>query len=159
QLLDHLKVPHHRAPAEAEAECARLQRLGIVDAVWSDDGDTLMFGATCLIGAHRVGSKWDPDKITVLRAEKILKDHDFDSESLVLFAMLSGTDYNTQVVASTDCADDLPSDDRVKERVSQEYDDIKNHYNLRRVPTHGVSSKDHGPVARSRSKCGDVGDR
>lgn len=96
QLLDHLKVPHHRAPAEAEAECARLQRLGIVDAVWSDDGDTLMFGATCLIGAHRVGSKWDPDKITVLRAEKILKDHDFDSESLVLFAMLSGADYNTQ---------------------------------------------------------------
>jgi Holliday junction resolvase YEN1 len=90
QLLDHLKVPHHRAPAEAEAECARLQRLGIVDAVWSDDGDTLMFGATCLIGAHRVESKWSPDKITVLRAEKILKDHDFDSESLVLFAMLAG---------------------------------------------------------------------
>jgi Holliday junction resolvase YEN1 len=95
QLLDHLKVPHHRAPAEAEAECARLQRLGIVDAVWSDDGDTLMFGATCLIGAHRVESKWSPDKITVLRAENILKDHDFDSESLVLFAMLAGADYNT----------------------------------------------------------------
>jgi Holliday junction resolvase YEN1 len=99
QLLDHLKVPHHRAPAEAEAECARLQRLGIVDAVWSDDGDTLMFGATCLIGAHRVGSKWDPDKITVLRAQKILEDHDFDSESLVLFAMLAGADYNTSGLA------------------------------------------------------------
>lgn len=100
QLLDHLKVPHHRAPAEAEAECARLQRLGIVDAVWSDDGDTLMFGATCLIGAHRVGSKWDPDKITVLKAQKILEDHDFDSESLVLFAMLPGADYNTQGLPS-----------------------------------------------------------
>jgi Holliday junction resolvase YEN1 len=99
QLLDHLKVPHHRAPAEAEAECARLQRLGIVDAVWSDDGDTLMFGATCLIGAHRVGSKWDPDKITVLRAQKILEDHDFDSESLVLFAMLAGADYNASGLA------------------------------------------------------------
>jgi Holliday junction resolvase YEN1 len=43
QLLDHLKVPRHHAPAEAEAECARMQQLGIVDAVWSDDGDTLMF--------------------------------------------------------------------------------------------------------------------
>jgi len=95
QLLDHLKVPHHRAPAEAEAECARLQQLGIVDAVWSDDGDTLMFGATCLIGAHRVASKWSPDKITVLRAETILEDHDFDRESLVLFAMLAGGDYST----------------------------------------------------------------
>lgn len=96
QLLDHLKVPHHRAPAEAEAECARLQQLGVVDAVWSDDGDTLMFGATCLIGAHRVASKWSPDKVTVLRAENILEDHDFDRESLVLFAMLAGGDYNTQ---------------------------------------------------------------
>lgn len=95
QLLDHLKVPHHRAPAEAEAECARLQQLGIVDAVWSDDGDTLMFGATCLIGAHRVGNKWSPDKITVLRAENIFEDYNFDRESLVLFAMLSGGDYNT----------------------------------------------------------------
>ncbi|KAF1355567.1 PIN domain-like protein [Delphinella strobiligena] len=49
QVLDVLKVPHHRAPAEAEAECAQLQKLGIVDAVWTDDGDTLMFGATMLI--------------------------------------------------------------------------------------------------------------
>jgi hypothetical protein len=30
-----------------------MQQSGIVDAVWSDDGDTLMFGATCMIG-------WDP---------------------------------------------------------------------------------------------------
>jgi len=55
-----------------------------------------MFGATCLIGAHRVASKWSPDKVTVLRAENILEDHDFDRESLVLFAMLAGGDYNTQ---------------------------------------------------------------
>jgi Holliday junction resolvase YEN1 len=54
QLLDHLKVPHHHAPAEAEAECARMQQSGIVDAVWSDDGDTLMFGATSMISAHKV---------------------------------------------------------------------------------------------------------
>lgn len=32
-MFDHLSVPYHRAPGEAEAECARLQQLGIVDAV------------------------------------------------------------------------------------------------------------------------------
>lgn len=39
QVLDHLKIPHHEAPGEAEAECAAMQRLGIVDAVWTDDSD------------------------------------------------------------------------------------------------------------------------
>jgi Holliday junction resolvase YEN1 len=95
QLLDHLKVPHHHAPAEAEAECARMQQLGIVDAVWSDDGDTLMFGATSMISAHKVGKNWSTDEIRVVQAEKVLAGHDMDRESLVLFAMLSGGDYNT----------------------------------------------------------------
>lgn len=40
RMFDQLQVPYHQAPGEAEAECARLQRLGIVDAVWSDDGDS-----------------------------------------------------------------------------------------------------------------------
>ncbi|KAF2218635.1 PIN domain-like protein, partial [Elsinoe ampelina] len=34
-MLDHFGVQFIVAPGEAEAECARLQRLGIVDAVWS----------------------------------------------------------------------------------------------------------------------------
>ena len=95
QLLNHLKVPHHRGPAEAEAECARMQRLGIVDAVWSDDSDTLMFGATCMLSAHKEGKNWSTDKIRVVQAAKILADHDLDHESLVAWAMLSGGDHNT----------------------------------------------------------------
>jgi Holliday junction resolvase YEN1 len=95
QLLDHLKVPHHNAPAEAEAECVRMQRLGIVDAVWSDDGDTLMFGATCILSAHKEGKSWSQDKIRVVQAEKILAEHDLDRESLVAWAVLAGGDYDT----------------------------------------------------------------
>lgn len=94
-LLDHLKVPYHRAPAEAEAECARMQQLGIVDAVWSDDGDTLMFGATCMFSAHKVGKNWSADEIRVVRAATVLAEHDLDQSSMVLFAMLAGGDYNT----------------------------------------------------------------
>ena len=97
QLLDHLKVPRHHAPAEAEAECTWMQRLGVVDAVWSDDGDTLMFGATCMLSAHKEGKNWSADKIRVVQAEKILADHDLDHESLILFALLSSGDVATTI--------------------------------------------------------------
>jgi len=45
QLLKQFGYPIHLAPGEAEAECALLQREGIVDAVLSEDVDTLMFGS------------------------------------------------------------------------------------------------------------------
>jgi len=48
-MLQNLSVPWHKAPAEAEAECAKLQKLGIVDAVWTEDSDALMFGATTVL--------------------------------------------------------------------------------------------------------------
>lgn len=38
-----------QAPGDAEALCARLVREGIVDAVASEDMDTLPFGANVLV--------------------------------------------------------------------------------------------------------------
>lgn len=100
QMLDVLKVPHHRAPAEAEAECAQLQKLGIVDAVWTDDGDTLMFGATMLIRNFKDEKKGAASKsdthVRIYRAEQIRQQFRVDREGLVLFAMLSGGDYDTR---------------------------------------------------------------
>lgn len=96
QLLDQLKVPHHRAPGEAEAECARMQAMGIVDAVWSDDGDALMFGATTLIKQHKENGKPVKDHVRVYRADSILEKYQFDTDSLIMFAMTSGGDYNVE---------------------------------------------------------------
>ena len=96
QLLDRLGVAHHQAPGEAEAECARLQALGVVDAVWSDDGDALMFGCTTLINQHKVGKDRIKDQIRVYKAEAILEKHGLDRDGLVLFAILSGGDYKTE---------------------------------------------------------------
>lgn len=95
QMFDRLHVPYHRAPGEAEAECARLQQLNVVDAVWSDDGDCLMFGCTTLIKAHRnaAGQK-DWNRIQVYRTEMILPPLDFDTDSLVMFAVVAGGDYD-----------------------------------------------------------------
>ena len=96
QLLRFLKVPHHEAQGEAEAECARLQALGVVDAVWSDDGDALMFGCGTLIRQHKTGNERVKDYIRVYEAKALEDKYDLDPDGLVLFAVLSGGDYHTQ---------------------------------------------------------------
>lgn len=96
QLLDHLKIPHHQAPGEAEAECARLQQEGIVDAVWSDDGDAFMFGCTSLIKQHKVDGKRIADHVRIFTADVLRQKLDFDADSFLLFALLSGGDYKTE---------------------------------------------------------------
>ncbi|MED6270919.1 hypothetical protein CHARACLAT_015071 [Characodon lateralis] len=49
ELLKHIGVPVIQAPGDAEALCAKLVRVGVVDAVASEDMDTLPFGANVLI--------------------------------------------------------------------------------------------------------------
>ncbi|KAF2159574.1 hypothetical protein M409DRAFT_60648 [Zasmidium cellare ATCC 36951] len=94
RMFDLLKVPYHQAPGEAEAECAKLQRLGIVDAVWSDDGDSFMFGCNTLIKAQRAHGELVKDHIRVYKADAMAEKLDFDADSLVLFALLAGGDYD-----------------------------------------------------------------
>lgn len=107
-MLRHLGIPYHEAPGEAEAECARLQILGLVDAVWSQDSDCLMFGCTTWIRDDRVvkekgtqdRSKENTQKskktAKIVRAHDLKKNLQIDREGLVLFAMLVGGDYDAQ---------------------------------------------------------------
>lgn len=98
KVLDNLKIPHHRAPAEAEAECARLEQLGIVDAVWSDDSDSFMFGASTLIRSHfEQGKKTKSDThVTLYRATELHAKFGLNRPALIMFALLSGGDYDTK---------------------------------------------------------------
>lgn len=94
-LIERFRFPWHEAPGEAEAECARLQQAGVVDAVISNDVDALMFGSTFTmmnfsnesgtgtsgathVTCYRVGDKGN---VPLSRA------------GMILFAMLSGGDY------------------------------------------------------------------
>jgi Holliday junction resolvase YEN1 len=91
EVLRHLRVPYHEAPGEAEAECARLQQLGVVDAVFSQDSDTLMFGCDYLLRDHRIADKpggSDRSKentkksgtsFKVIRGQEIRQRHGLDS--------------------------------------------------------------------------------
>jgi Holliday junction resolvase YEN1 len=106
ELLKYLGVPFHEAPGEAEAECARMQILGMVDAVWSQDSDCLMFGCTLWFHDYRVakhGGVTDRSKentrksgkyASVVRAIDLKEKYNLDREGLVLFAMLVGGDYD-----------------------------------------------------------------
>ncbi|KAI1110115.1 hypothetical protein F5Y14DRAFT_430003 [Nemania sp. NC0429] len=87
----------HDAPGEAEAECALLQQNGIVDAVLSEDVDTIMFGCT------RTLRNWSSEGTKGSKAPTHVSMYDtrelgegasgLDREGMVLVALMSGGDY------------------------------------------------------------------
>lgn len=93
-ILDNLGVAHRDAPGEAEAECAALEKAGIVDAVLTRDGDSFVFGSRTVLQKLNAESK-----IAMVRRFKmgeleaarpmLLRRQDF-----FLIAMMSGGDYD-----------------------------------------------------------------
>jgi Holliday junction resolvase YEN1 len=80
----------HMAPGEAEAECALLQREGIVDAVLSEDVDTLMFGCRLTLrGWSNEDSHVSQYEATATKTSK----SGLDREGMILVALMSGGDY------------------------------------------------------------------
>ncbi|ETS00279.1 hypothetical protein M419DRAFT_131872 [Trichoderma reesei RUT C-30] len=85
----------HDAPGEAEAECALLQRNGIVDAVLSEDVDTIMFGCTrTLRNWSAEGKAGKPTHVSMYDVEEMnMANLGLDREGMVLVALMSGGDY------------------------------------------------------------------
>lgn len=97
QLLKFFGFPFHTAPGEAEAECALLQKEGVVDAVLSEDVDTLMFGCSMTLRSWTSegtrGSK-TPTHVTVYSADDAgIGEARLDSDGMILIALMSGGDY------------------------------------------------------------------
>ncbi|KAL8945759.1 MAG: hypothetical protein Q9222_007745 [Ikaeria aurantiellina] len=102
QLLQLFGFPYHNAPGEAEAECALLQKEGIVDAVLSEDVDTLMFGCTHHLrnwSSENVRGNKVPTHVNVLKPDIIggniadSQTSTLNSQGMVLVAIMSGGDY------------------------------------------------------------------
>lgn len=99
-LVARFQFPHHTAPGEAEAECAFLQKHGIVDAVMSQDADAIMFGSTLTLRDwSKEGTKGNktPTHVNVLDAVRIKEMSGLDAAGMILVALLSGGDYHDGV--------------------------------------------------------------
>lgn len=97
QLLKQFGFPFHTAPGEAEAECALLQREGIVDAVFSEDVDTLMFGCgLSLRNWTSEGTRGNktPTHVNLYEAKATKGGKSgLDRSGMILVALMSGGDY------------------------------------------------------------------
>lgn len=86
----------HDAPGEAEAECALLEREGVVDAVLSEDVDTIMFGCRRTLrnwSAEGKGPK-TPTHVSMYDAGAVASGSSgLNREGMVLVALMSGGDY------------------------------------------------------------------
>jgi len=97
RLAESLGVPCVRAPGEAEAYCAWLDRAGLVDAVVSDDSDCFCYGAKTVLRNFST----DPKNFSVTRctAKRLREELGLSRQRLVVMALLLGSDYNPGGVA------------------------------------------------------------
>ncbi|HUH99404.1 MAG TPA: flap endonuclease-1 [Nitrososphaerales archaeon] len=102
QLLDAMGIPWVNAPSEGEAQAAVMATERTVDAVGSQDHDSLLFGAPLLArnitisGKRRLPSKnividVEPETISL---EETLRTLELTREQLIDFGILMGTDFN-----------------------------------------------------------------
>ncbi|KAG6374035.1 hypothetical protein JVT61DRAFT_4673 [Boletus reticuloceps] len=107
-IIDAFGFEWRVASGEAEAELAYLNRVGIIDAVLSDDVDNFLFGATVVIRnpsntlsgnrAHPVKNaqgKDDGNHVATYTAEAILSNPSvaLSRSGTILIGLLSGGDY------------------------------------------------------------------
>lgn len=102
QLLDVMGIPWFDAPSEGEAQAAVMASEGTVDAVASQDHDSLLFGAPVLVrnvtisGKRRLPSKnifidIEPEMISL---SETLETLGFTRAQLIDMGILLGTDFN-----------------------------------------------------------------
>lgn len=92
ELLDCCGVPYVLSPAEADAQCAFLARNGLVDAVFTEDSDVLVHGATTVLRGFFSQSK---NVVAYRQAE--LTACGITKTVLVALASLLGCDYTDGV--------------------------------------------------------------
>ena len=102
RLLTELGVPWIQAPSEGEAQAAYMTMKGDADYCGSQDYDSLLFGACCLVrnvtmsGRRKVPRKRVYVEVVpeVMKLDHVLKDLELTREQLIDVAILVGTDFN-----------------------------------------------------------------
>lgn len=88
-LLRLFGIPYITAPMEAEAQCAELVRLGIVDGIVTDDSDTFLFGGTRVYKNMFNSNKF----VECYIGKDLEKELSLSRDQLISLAQLLGSDY------------------------------------------------------------------
>jgi len=88
-LLRLFGLPYITAPMEAEAQCAELVRLGLVDGIVTDDSDIFLFGGTRIYKNMFNAAKF----VECYLLADLEKEYALDRRKLIRFAHLLGSDY------------------------------------------------------------------
>ncbi|POS87374.1 hypothetical protein EPUL_002670 [Erysiphe pulchra] len=88
-LLRFFGIPYITAPMEAEAQCAELVRLSLVDGIVTDDCDIFLFGGTRVYKNMFNSNKY----VECYLAVDIEKELSLSREHLISIAHLLGSDY------------------------------------------------------------------
>jgi DNA excision repair protein ERCC-5 len=89
QLLRLFGLPYVTAPMEAEAQCAELVQLGLVDGIVTDDSDCFLFGGTRIYKNFFNQAKF----VECYLASDFEKEFDLTRQKLIDVAHLLGSDY------------------------------------------------------------------
>ncbi|GAB1208963.1 hypothetical protein APSETT445_007728 [Aspergillus pseudonomiae] len=89
QLLTLFGLPYITAPMEAEAQCAELVALGLVDGIITDDSDIFLFGGTRVYKNMFNQGKFVECYLT----SDLEKEYALHRRKLISFAHLLGSDY------------------------------------------------------------------
>lgn len=88
-LLRHFGIPYITAPMEAEAQCAKLAELNLVDGIITDDSDVFLFGGTACFKNIFNDAKYAECFV----ASDIERELSLPRARLIELAYLLGSDY------------------------------------------------------------------
>ena len=89
QLLKLFGLPYITAPMEAEAQCAELVSLGLVDGIVTDDSDIFLFGGTRVYKNMFNQAKF----VECYLSSDLEKEYSLDRNKVIQIAHLLGSDY------------------------------------------------------------------
>lgn len=88
-LLRLFGIPYITAPMEAEAQCAALVQMGLVDGIVTDDSDIFLFGGTRVYKNMFNSNKF----VECYLSTDLEKELSLSRENLISIAHLLGSDY------------------------------------------------------------------
>ncbi|OBT62177.1 hypothetical protein VE03_08362 [Pseudogymnoascus sp. 23342-1-I1] len=122
-LLRLFGLPYITAPMEAEAQCAELVTLGLVDGIITDDSDVFLFGGTRVYKNMFNSNKF----VECYLASDLDKELSLSRGKLIEFAHLLGSDYTEGLpgigpVSALEIISEFPSADGLQEFKDWWYD-------------------------------------